>query len=318
MGLFRKKVKSETKENTNIDGIEIVDLESSNDKVVNTLEQRKEFKIAIFIGIGVLLFALLLPKITSIFTKDSIFTYTDEVNEIVNNKTVDGMLIIGKEEGSITAKKVKFYNPLKRTNNQISVTYLPDTVIKDVDKLNLYVEIYNSNKNLISRVKFTNIEKLERKVQGNYKIDMNETIYKEAEYLKVTIIKDEEFSNITDNLTCIYENIEGNAKVYYKRIYNFTNNGLLSYTVSKSVSKIDVNNVDNTIIEKYTKLFSTENDVLKKTNIDGINLTDNSIEYTVNLSTLELNNSSYKKLYEQGSIKRQIELSEENLKWMCE
>lgn len=318
MGLFRKKVKSETKENTNIDGIEIVDLESSNDKVVNTLEQRKEFKIAIFIGIGVLLFALLLPKITSIFTKDSIFTYTDEVNEIVNNKTVDGMLIIGKEEGSITAKKVKFYNPLKRTNNQISVTYLPDTGINDVDKLNLYVEIYNSNKNLISRVKFTNIEKLERKVQGNYKIDMNETIYKEAEYLKVTIIKDEEFSNITDTLTCIYENIEGNAKVYYKRIYNFTNTGLLSYTVSKSVSKIDVNNVDNTIIEKYTKLFSTENDVLKKTNIDGINLTDNSIEYTVNLSTLELNNSSYKKLYEQGSIKRQIELSEENLKWMCE
>lgn len=318
MGLFRRKVKSETKENTNIDGIEIVDLESSNDKVVNTLEQRKEFKIAIFIGIGVLLFALLLPKITSIFTKDSIFTYTDEVNEIVNNKTVDGMLIIGKEEGSITAKKVKFYNPLKRTNNQISVTYLPDTVIKDVDKLNLYVEIYNSNKNLISRVKFTNIEKLERKVQGNYKIDMNETIYKEAEYLKVTIIKDEEFSNITDNLTCIYENIEGNAKVYYKRIYNFTNNGLLSYTVSKSVSKIDVNNVDNTIIEKYTKLFSTENGVLKKTNIEGINLTDTSIEYTVNLSTLELNNSSYKKLYEQGSIKRQIELSEENLKWMCE
>ena len=51
MGLFRKKVKSETKENTNIDGIEIVDLESSNDKVVNTLEQRKEFKIAIFRGL---------------------------------------------------------------------------------------------------------------------------------------------------------------------------------------------------------------------------------------------------------------------------
>ena len=49
MGLFRKKVKSETKDNTNIDGIEIVDLEGSNDKVVNTLEQRKEFKIAIII-----------------------------------------------------------------------------------------------------------------------------------------------------------------------------------------------------------------------------------------------------------------------------
>lgn len=318
MGLFRKKVKSETKDNTNIDGIEIVDLEGSNDKVVNTLEQRKEFKIAIIIGVGVLLFALLLPKITSIFTKDSIFTYTDEVNDVVNNKTVDGMLEIGKEEGSITAKKVKFYNPLKRTNNQISVTYLPNIGINDVDGLNLYVEIYNSNKNLIARVKFTNIEKLDRKVQGNYKIDMNETLYKEAEYLKVTIIKDGEFSNITDTLTCTYENIEGNLKVYYKRVYNFTNNGLLSYNISKSVSKIDISDVDNTIIEKYTKIFSTENDVLKKTNIEGINLTDTSIEYTVNLSTLELGNSSYKKLYEQGSIKRQIELSEESLKWMCE
>ena len=69
MGLFRKKVKSETKENTNIDGIEIVDLESSNDKVVNTLEQRKEFKIAIFIGIGVPYLLILMKSMKSLIIK---------------------------------------------------------------------------------------------------------------------------------------------------------------------------------------------------------------------------------------------------------
>ena len=59
-------------------------------------------------------------------------------------------------------------------------------------------------------------------------------------------------------------------------------------------------------------------EILTKTNIEDITLTDSSINYTVNLSTLKLGKSSYKKIYEQGSIKRQIELSEAKMNWMCE
>ncbi len=319
MGLFRKKAVKKVEENQikNIDGIEIVDLDDSNEEVVNTLEQRKEFRIAIFIGVGVLLFALLLPVINKIFTKDSIFSYTSEVNEIVNNKTVDGMLEIGREEGSITAKNIKFYNPLKRNNNQISITYLPNSTIKNIDELNLYIEIYNSSKILINRTKFNNIDKLERKVQGNYKIVLDDTSYKEAKYIKFVIIKPNKNNKITDTLTCSYENIEGNIKISYIRLYNFTQDGLINYKISKIAEKIDPNNQDNTILNKYSKQFSDENDLLKKTNIEEITLTENSIIYVVNLDKFDKLKSDYNKLYEKGSIKRQIKLNDESMNWTC-
>ena len=312
MNIFKKKPK---KQNINED-IEIVDLDS--DKVVNTLEERKELRTAILIGVIILIFILLLPKLVSIFSKDSIFSYTDKVNEVVNSETIDGMLEIGKEKGYITAKNVKFYNPRKTTDNQISITYLPLTGIKNIDDLNVYIEIYNSNKEIVSRVKFSNIDKLERKVQGNYKIDINETIYKEAKYFKATIIKASEFDKINDTLTCKYSFTHNNIKVDYERKYNFTKSGLLSYSINKTITKLDETSLDNTTLEEYKKLFTTENENLKKTNIEDITLTDSSINYTVNLSTLKLGKSSYKKIYEQGSINRQIELSEAKMNWMCE
>lgn len=312
MNIFKKKPK---KQNINED-IEIVDLDS--DKVVNTLEEKKELRTAILIGVIILIFILLLPKLVSIFSKDSIFSYTDKVNEVVNSETIDGMLEIGKEKGYITAKNVKFYNPRKTTDNQISITYLPLTGIKNIDDLNVYIEIYNSNKEIVSRVKFSNIDKLERKVQGNYKIDINETIYKEAKYFKATIIKASEFDKINDTLTCKYSFTHNNIKVDYERKYNFTKSGLLSYSINKTITKLDETSLDNTTLEEYKKLFTTENENLKKTNIEDITLTDSSINYTVNLSTLKLGKSSYKKIYEQGSIKRQIELSEAKMNWMCE
>lgn len=309
MKLFKKSNKEINED------IEIVDFDNN---ITNTLEERKEFKIAIFIGILVLVFALLLPTFTSIFSKSSIFSYSNSVNEVVNKDTIDGMLEINKEKGYITIKKIKFYNPRKSTDNNLVVTYLPEGSEKDVDSLNIYIEIYNSNKELIARNKFTNISNLERKVQGNYKIELNEVLYRESKYFKVVIIKDDEFNNINDILKCNYTFNEGNIKVNYERVYNFTKSGLISYKVTKSISKIDVNNLDNTVVDKYINLFNTENNILSKTNIKDVINTSDKLEYLVNLSELELNKSEYKKIYEMGSIKRQIELNEEKMNWMCE
>lgn len=310
MKIFKKSNKNKINED-----IEIVDLDNN---ITNTLEERKEFKIAIFIGILVLIFALLLPTITSIFSKSSIFSYSNSVNEVVNKDTIDGMLEINKEKGYITIKKIKFYNPRKSTDNNLVVTYIPEGSEKDVDSLNIYIEIYNSNKELIARNKFTNISELERKVQGNYKIELNEVLYRESKYFKVVIIKDDEFNNINDTLKCTYTFNDGNIKVNYERVYNFTKSGLISYKVTKSISKIDINNLDNSVVDKYINLFNTENNILSKTNIKDVINTSDKLEYTVNLSELELGKSEYKKIYEMGSIKRQIELNEEKMNWMCE
>ena len=313
MSLFKKKT---NKKQLNED-IEILDLDNE-ETVTNTLEQRKEFKISIIIGAIAIIFVLLLPKITSLFSKDSIFSYTDKVNEIVNSETIDGMLEIGKEKGYITAKKVKFYNPRKTTDNQISITYLPMSGRNDLNSLNLYIEIYNSNKEVVTRTKFNNSTKLERKVQGTYKLTLNETIYKEAKYFKVTIINDKDFNEINDTLNCKYTFNENNIKVTYERIYNFTKNGLINYKVIRNVEKNDLSNLDETTLQKYIELFKKENENLSKSNITDITLSDTSIEYTINLIEFTTNKSNYQKLYEQGSLKRQIQLSEEKMNWMCE
>lgn len=316
MNLFKKKNKS----NKNTDDIEIVNLDS-DEKIENTLEQRKEFRISILIGVIAVVFVFLLPTITSLFNKDSIFSYSDNVNEIINSETIDGMLEINKEKGYITANKIKFYNPRKTTNNQVSVTYLPMNKISNLNSLNLYIEIYNSNKELIARTKFNDKSQLERKVQGLYKMNLNETLYKEAKYFKVVIIDDKEFSNINDNLICKYNFSDSNVNITYERIYNFTNNGLISYKEIKEVKKInndEVQETDNTTLQKYLDIFNNENEELKKTNIQDLTLSESALEYTIVLNEFEKNKSNYQKLYEQGSIKRQIELSDESLNWVCE
>ena len=88
--------------------------------------------------------------------------------------------------------------------------------------------------------------------------------------------------------------------------------------LDKSFTLIDTNNPDLVTKEKYTKLFNTEKDNLSKTNLQDITLTENTLEYTITLNEFKIGKSTYQKLYEQGSIKRQIELSEENMNWTCE
>jgi len=177
---LKKKPKNDetyTQEPKVIDGVEVLDLEEKKPKIAE--EEKKENRTIIIILAIVLLFAFALPKITSWFKHSSIFSYTDTVNEVVENKTVDGMLQIGKEEGSITVKKIKFYNTAKKSNNEISIVYLPNSSVKDVNKENIYIELYNSSKTIIYRIKFVSDSNLERKVPGTYSFKVLEDTYKD-------------------------------------------------------------------------------------------------------------------------------------------
>ena len=110
MGLFKKRKKEniEEKKETEVEvvslddnkpEIEVLDLDKKDEKIVNTLEFRKENRLLLLIVISLIIFVILLPTITSWIDKKSIFSYNKQVQEIVNNKTVDGMLEMDKEEG---------------------------------------------------------------------------------------------------------------------------------------------------------------------------------------------------------------------------
>ncbi len=307
-------------ENKITDDIEILELneeehktkEPETEKHKNIFDIGKENKIIFLILIGILIFAFMLPTITSWFSKNSIFTYTDKMEEIKNNQTVDGMLEIGNEEGSITAKNIRFYNFTKKTNNQISVVYLPESGINNVNEKNIFIELYNKGKNVIYRTQFTTSAKLERKVQGIYTLNVNETIYKEAIYGKIVILKDDDFKNSNDTLVCTNITKENDYEIENKVTYNFSNMGLKSYVVSRRV----INTVDSELNEEYS-FFKKEEEIIEKTNVSDLTYDNDKVQYTIDLQTLDTKNSGYTLLYEKGSLKRQISLSEETKGWSC-
>ncbi len=311
---LKKKPKKEeyTQEPKTIDGIEVLDLEEKKPKI--SQEEKKENRTIIIILVVILLFALALPKITSWFKHSSIFSYTETVNEIIENKTVDGMLEIGKEEGSITAKKIKFYNFKKRTNNEISVVYLPETEVKEVNKYNIYIELYNSKKTIIYRTKFQSDTKLERKVPKSYNFKVLEDTYKDAKYAKVIIIKEEEWGKATNSLACTKQTTQGEYTLIEKVTYNFSELGLLNYKVSKKVE------IESDTEEKnpFTKQIETESKMIDKTNVKDLSSNENSIEYTIELETFNAEKSNYEPLHTHGSIYRNVKLEEAYNGWVCE
>ncbi|MCI8330642.1 MAG: hypothetical protein HFE04_00915 [Bacilli bacterium] len=311
---LKKKPKKEeyTQEPKTIDGIEVLDLEEKKPKI--SQEEKKENRTIIIILVVILLFALALPKITSWFKHSSIFSYTETVNEIIENKTVDGMLEIGKEEGSITAKKIKFYNFKKRTNNEISVVYLPETEVKEVNKYNIYIELYNSKKAIIYRTKFQSDTKLERKVPKSYNFKVLEDTYKDAKYAKVIIIKEEEWGKATNSLACTKQTTQGEYTLKEKVTYNFSELGLLNYKVSKKVE------IESDTEEKnpFTKQIETESKMIDKTNVKDLSSNENSIEYTIELETFNAEKSNYEPLHTHGSIYRNVKLEEAYNGWVCE
>lgn len=319
MGLFKKKQNEQIKEETmNQDGVEILDFDKT-EKVVNTLENRKENRV-LFIILGVVvIFAFSLPFLSNLFSKTSIMQYNNNLDDINANNTKGGFIEIDNEEGNITAKKIKFYNIRKKTKNIVSVTYLPESGIKNVNDLNIYIELYNSNKIIINRTKFTSKEELGRKVQGTFKIELNETIYKEATYAKVVIIKDDEWGKTNDKLVCTFKENDNDFDVTYRVTYNFSDLGLQNYKVKRNAKlkegeNIYIEELPEETKNKYINMFKSENEELSKLDVKDILLDDNNLEYKIDFTE----DKDYKPLYEKGSVKRQIKLGEMKTGWSCE
>ncbi len=344
MGLFKKKQKTEEvkvpEANTpsSTGDLEILDFDA--EPTEDKKSRKKENMILFGMLIGFILVVFLLPTLASIFKQKSVPAVNKEVDKVTEEGTTNGMLEIGKEGGYINAEKIRFYGFTKKTNNEISVIYLPDTNINGVGDLNIYIELYNAGSNLIYRTQFLPTKKLERRVQGTYTLSLNDTLYRESRYGKIVVLESKDFNDINDTMTCNLVQTEGSYNVTYSITYNFATNGLTDYKVKKYITnknnetteendeitnnetsdntEVDTNLTEDTVMEKYKKLFKDEYDTLSLTNIEDIELTDTSLNYSIDILNLDLQNSSYKLLYTLGSLKNQIKLLEEYNNWSCE
>ena len=319
--LFKKNKKTNNKDKLEANNIEFVDLENDNkSEIANTLEQRINYKIIIICVLVVVIFVLLLPKITSIFDTSSPENYINNVNNNSSNNLVNGYIQIDKNNGDITVNDVKFYNFTKRSNNVISYNYKAEKAIKNTLSLKLYIEIYNRSETIIYREIFNPSLEIEKGPVLSSTITLNPNLYKEAYYVKVVEIATED-AIVTNSINCKKEFTDGVFNVNYSIKYNFGENALLSYEVTKiaNISESEENEEASTEIdlEKYNDLFLKEEADVSNTNATEYKRENNYLSYTIDLRTIDLQDSDYQLLYSIGTVERTVKVVEESNGWSC-
>lgn len=322
--LFKKKKEiNNTNSNVtnNINNIEFVDLENnSTTEVTNTLEKRINFKVIIICLLLIVIFVLLLPTITSIFDKSSPENYTNTVNNNSSNNLVNGFIQIDRNDSNMTVNDVRFYNFTKRSNNTISYNYKAEKAIKNTPSLKLYIEIYNRSETIIYREMFNPSLEIEKGPVLSSTIMLDPNLYKEAYYVKVVEITTDD-AIITNSITCEKQFIDGLFNVDYRIKYNFGENALLSYEVTRNVTISEqeegVETTEEVNLEKYNDLFYQEEADISNTNVTDYFREDNYLQYTIDLRTIDLQDSNYKLLYNIGTVERTVKVIEEANGWSC-
>ena len=294
------------------DDFEIVDL-GGNTPIDNPLERKRERRVLIIIILVLLTFAISLPTITKLFKRDNSTSKIDESNKNIKyyKTTEDGLLEIGKEEGNITVNNIKFYNFIKRTNNTLTLVYLPEDEIKNVNDLNIYIELYNSNKVPVYRTMFTSSNVLERKLQKTYTLNLPNDIYKEAYYAKVTILESKNLTDLTDILVCTKTETDGTVNFSYKVTYNFSKNGLTNYIIENTISTISGTDIPS----DYENTNKKEAELVTSMGAEELVYNENSIKYKIDLTKIKV--SEVKEDYTLGTTKKSVKLGEENSNWSC-
>ncbi len=320
--LFRKNKKSNNVENSSTNNIEFVDLDNSTKtEVTNTLERRINYKVIIICVLLVIVFVFLLPTITSIFDKSSPENYTNTVNNNSSNNLINGFIQIDRNDSNITVNDVRFYNFTKRSNNTISYNYKAEKAIKNTLSLKLYIEIYNRSETIIYREIFNPSVEIEKGPVLSSTITLNPNLYKEAYYVKVVEITTEN-AIVTNSINCTKEFTDGIFNLKYSVKYNFGENALLSYEVTKNaiITQTEDNEestTEDTDLEKYNDIFLQEEADVSNTNATEYQRSDNYLNYTIDLRTIDLQDSNYKLLYNIGTVERTVKVIEESNGWSC-
>ena len=74
---------------------------------------------------------------------------------------------------------------------------------------------------------------------------------------------------------------------------------------------------EDTDLEKYNDLFLQEEADVSNTNATEYQRSDNYLNYTIDLRTIDLQDSNYELLYNIGTVERTVKVIEESNGWSC-
>lgn len=249
----------------------------SEPEVINTVKS-KGSNILLFIVIIILVFfAINIDKVAEMYENYMKTGSLTEIQGTTNNTTDAGYIKIDDSTSSMKLNDVNFYNFRKdASNNSISLNYESYQNVDDSKSLNIYIELYNSEKELLYKELFNTNSSIGANTSSNYTISTDSDIINDSFYALVRIYSGSEISS-TSTLTCTLADNNYN----YENTYNFTNNSLMSYDVTKSSLSVDDSNLQN----EYNEIAST----VGATYVNGV------LKYSV-----DLNNTNIEPIYNLG------------------
>lgn len=282
----------------------------SQGEVINTEKAKGTSPLIIFI--------ILIVGVALVFSMDKILLFIQNagntggggnISEVESSNLVDGFIQIDVTNSYMKTKKIKFYNFKKVGNKTINYNYVSDDNYKTVSDLKLFVEVYDSNKDLIHKEQFNLDSKLDKDNVLNYNLKVSNDVYESAYYVKVLPYTDE-MINKKDSMICSYpvKNTE-TFTLTFTTTYNFVNDLLVSYDVVRKYETTD----QNDIVELYKAQIKDEYLEVSNYNIKT-EYADNKLIYSIDLDSMP---QGFIPMHAKGSTKKTIKNKETLKKWNC-
>lgn len=281
-----------------------------NESVVNTEKKKEPSNAIIFIFVFVIFaFIFFIDDIVNIFTEDN-YIYFNGGNEtnLSSDNLVGGYIEVGSKNSYMKLEDIRFYNFKQGNEGEILLNYLSSKSIKNTSNLSINILLYDGAKTLIYKEVF-DVKDLSKDTVKQYVLKVDNNVYFDVRFAKVVIFNEKEMKE-ESSIICNYNKTDGDVTVDYSISYNFINNDLKSYIVTK---KIDAKVNEGDIYTKYNNELISEKDNAIKNNI-SVSDDVNYLNYSVDLNSVS---SNYMPYYKINTLPYTINYKETLKGWIC-
>ena len=263
-------------------------------EVINTVKS-KGSNFILFLVIAILVaFAINIDKVAEM-VNNYMETGSLTSTTVTPDNTTGGFIKIDESSSSMKISEINFYNFRKNISElTISFNFESFATYEDTKALNLYIEIYNADKELLYKELFDAKEKIDKNTTSNYTMKLDSDVFEGAFYALVKTYTDTEMTE-TSELTCSF--VDNSYEIINK--YHFTNNELVSYDVTKKSNDV----ADSKLQEEYNEL----NEKVKAT------YQNNTLTYTVDLNS----ENGISPIYPKGLTPTIVKSRDTLKKWEC-
>ncbi len=278
---------------------------------VNTQKSKTSNVIIIVILLFIAAFIFFMDDIMSFFNTTVLPMIKNDVKEEdTSGNLVDGYIRLGDPSSFMKMSGIKFYNFTTSEQNKVIFSYLSDKKLDSTDSLGYYIVFYNNDKEITYKELFNVNNTIEKGEVNQYRINVDADVYQESKYGKIIKYTEDELQK-KYKVTCTFTRDEtDNIKLKYENVYNFENDLLVSYSISKEYI---LPTVETETSKKYKEELDNENTKISEVGVTT-DYKDNKLFYSVNLNKLP---DGFIPLYKKTSTKAMIVKKENLKKWEC-